>query len=76
MSYVKSRRVSLRIDAHKVKDRDTWMNDMFNWAQDNGICIVWRGEVTHSTNGKLWYEADIEIYDTNRNATWFMLRWS
>jgi hypothetical protein len=71
-----SQQVSLRIDAHRVASRDVWMNDMFIWAQDNGICIIWQGESTHELDGRKWYEANIEINDTERNATWFILRWS
>jgi hypothetical protein len=62
-----SQQVSLRIDAHRVASRDVWMN---------GICIIWQGESTHELDGRKWYEANIEINDTERNATWFILRWS
>jgi hypothetical protein len=76
MSEIVSRHVSLQIDANNVWDRNTWMNDMVDWAVDNGICIIWEGEHSVYRDGKLSYEAEFEIRDTEQNINWFLLRWS
>jgi hypothetical protein len=76
MSEIVCRHVTLQIDANNVWDRNTWMNDMLDWAVDNGIGVIWEGERSVYRDGKLSYEAEFEIRDTEQNVNWFLLRWS
>ena len=59
----------------EYRDRKIWINEMEQWAYNQGITMEWKGESTHNVNDDEWHEAHFYI-PNEHERTLFALRWS